>query len=107
MVSLLVLTAAPAEVEPRPVLASALVKALRTEAALSVASALVLALFDDRMVRLAPLGDETGGAIGAEVVPFAVAADTVPPGALVVAVPGAVPPVVATQTSRSEVGNCV
>src|ERR1700731_665682 len=96
MVSFDVLTAAPAEVGPCPVLASALVKALRAELALSVVTALALDVADDRGVPDAAVIDDAGGAIGVATVPVVVAAVTVPPGAFVVAVPRGEPPVVAT-----------
>jgi len=48
MISFDVLTAAPADVGPCPVLASALVKALRAELALSVVAVLALDAADDR-----------------------------------------------------------
>src|ERR1700730_17988755 len=101
MVSFDVLTAAPAEVGPCPVLASALVKALRAELALSVVKALepdaavervaaaaagvVRARGPDAAVeRVAPAAAamvEAGGTFGVATVPFVVAAVTVPPGA--------------------------
>src|ERR1700722_9926100 len=107
IVSLLVLTAAPAEVEPWPVLASALVKELRAELLLIALALAALDAADARPLPV-PIAAAEGIAVGAmTVVPFVVAAVTVPPGALVVAVPGAVPPEVATYTSRNELGYCV
>ncbi len=73
MVSCAVDTAAPEDVAPLPVLASALMAALRAELLLAAAAASVV-----------------------EVVVDVLTGVTVPPGALVCAVPGAPPPDVAT-----------
>jgi hypothetical protein len=107
MVSCAVLTAAPADAEPFPVLASAFVAALRAALALWVVAAAVLDVVDDApvperdAVDEAPAADvvaiaEAGAVIGVAVVPTVVAAVTVPPGAFVTAVPGGVPALVAT-----------
>ena len=111
MVSSVVLTAAPAEVGPWPVLASALVNALRAALLLALADAVVpdVAVFElgtteaARIVRVPELtagASVTAGEVcrtcGGTTVPIVVAGVTVPAGALVVAVPGAVAPDVAT-----------
>jgi len=105
MVSTAVETAEPAEVEPWPVLASALVKALRAELLLAFAAvvgrdvaAFVVA---EGAVDVAVVADEvyalgSGAAAAVTMVPTAVGAFTFPADALVVAVPGGVAPVVAT-----------
>ncbi len=91
-----VLTAAPAEVGPRPVLASALVNELRTALVLIARAVAALTAADPSAEpALTAAGDDIGAG-GVKVVPVEVAAVTVPPGALVVAVPGGVPPEVAT-----------
>jgi hypothetical protein len=77
MVSLVVLTAAPAEVAPLPVLASALIAALRAELLLAAAAASLV-------VVLAAFANGEGGAV------------TVPAGAFDTAVPGGTAPDVAT-----------
>jgi hypothetical protein len=91
-------------------LASALVKALRAELLLRVAAAATPEVVDDPLLPEVDEIIDVAGVTGAATVPFAVAADvmgvavvpvvvaavTVPPGALVVAVPGGVWPEVAT-----------
>jgi hypothetical protein len=105
MVSTLVDTAAPAEVAPWPVLASELVKKLRAANALADVPAVVLV---DRLMVNSELDAGETGAVGAVfVLEMVVAEDgavTVPPDALVVAVPGGVAPVSDTKTSLSELG---
>jgi hypothetical protein len=98
MVSIAVLTAAPVDVEPLPVLARALVKALRT--------ALLLVFLEAEAVALAiaalPLAaDADKVALGPDLVvvtepAFAAAAVTVTAGAFVTAVPAGAPPEMAT-----------
>ncbi len=95
MVSFVVLTGEPADVGLRPVLASALVKALRAVRALRAAVvAVALSLVDDWSELPADMlaNAEAGAAIGEAIVPIVVAAVTVPPAAFVSAVPGAWPP---------------
>jgi hypothetical protein len=79
MVSIVVLTAAPADVEPWPVLASALVVALRAELLLAVAEAVALAV-----------------AVLTAAAVVVVTLLTLPVGAFDSAVPAGVPPEVAT-----------
>ena len=78
MVSRVVLTAAPAEVGPLPVFASALIAALRAALLLAAAAAVSL------VVAAAGFANGEGGAV------------TVPAGAFDTAVPGGVAPDVAT-----------
>src|ERR1700755_729082 len=100
MFSVDVLTAAPADEEPLPVFAKALVAALRAELLFKAVTAAVLDVVDDCL----PLAR---GDIGVATVPTVVAAVTVPPGAFVTAVPDGTPPTADTYTLRSESGNCV
>jgi hypothetical protein len=98
MVSVAVLTAAPVDVEPLPVLASALVKALRTALLLVVLEAEAVAL---AIAALPPSADADEVALSADLVVvddagFAAAAVTVPAGAFDTAVPAGAPPEVAT-----------
>src|ERR1700728_3179527 len=101
MVSTEVDTAAPAEVEPWPVLASALVKALRAAAALALTAVVVPVLVlpatgAGEMTKAEPGEGVTAGEIvatgGVTTVPTVVAAVTLPAAALVVAVPAGVAP---------------
>jgi hypothetical protein len=100
MFSVDVLTAAPADEEPLPVFAKALVAALRAELLFKAVTAAVLDVADDWL----PLAREDRGVA---TVPTVVAAVTVPPGAFVTAVPDGTPPTADTYTLRSESGNCV
>src|SRR4029077_21208586 len=115
MVSTEMATAAPADGDPRPVLASAFVKALRAAAALALAAVIapvavvpILALVPDagEPVKAEAGKDVTAGETCAPgdgtTVPPVVAAVTLPAGALVVAVPAGVAPDSETYTSRSD-----
>src|ERR1700680_3607401 len=92
MFSCAVLTAAPVEVAPWPVLASALVAWLRA------ASAAICAAVLDVLV--------LAGLAAAWIVDFAVFADTVPASILVAWVPLTAPPAVLTKIWFSVVGLC-
>src|SRR5277367_6653515 len=107
MVSTEVATAAPADVDPCPVLASALMKALRAAAALALAAVVALAVVVAlEILLLMPdagepvkaeggkgvIAGETCATDGEVTVPTVVAAVTLPAGALVVAVPAGVAP---------------
>jgi len=113
MVSSVVLTAAPADVEPWPVLASALVEALRAELLLAFAEAVALDV--DELVELdvediaktvsarevveaaAEVADgEVMATVGLTTVPIVVAGVTIPACAFDNAVPRGVAPEVAT-----------
>ncbi len=83
------LTAAPAEVGPLPVLAKELMKKLRAARALADAAAVAL----DPPVPAAEEVPDGAELTGATAVPFVVAAVTTPPGALVREVPEGVAPV--------------
>src|SRR5450755_4562263 len=107
MFSFDVLTAAPADEEPLPVFAKALVAALRAELVFKAVAVAVLDVVDDWLLPDMTAVAEAGAGIGMATVPIVVAAVTVPPGAFVTAVPEGVPPTVDTYTLRSESGNCV
>src|ERR1700742_3675093 len=105
MFSVDVLTAAPADEEPLPVFAKALVAALRAELLFKAVTAAMPDVVDDWLPLDATAATEAGAEIGVATVPTVVAAVTVPPGAFVTAVPDGTPPTADTYTLRSESGN--